>query len=119
MNFFILGGFFRVDFPSLNDGHPPALKIEVVMSKAAFSGLQTIKILLCICEELSDVLFRLANVLVQHLWAVDDLGLRSLEKLGQLPRNEGFACKSEVHELRSSFKGTAHLDPLLSAGFGA
>mmetsp|Transcript_21941 Transcript_21941/g.62281 ORF Transcript_21941/g.62281 Transcript_21941/m.62281 type:complete len:483 (+) Transcript_21941:867-2315(+) len=48
-------------------------------------------LLLCIRKEVSDVLFRLAHILVQDFRSVDDLRFSGLEELGKLPGDEGLA----------------------------
>jgi hypothetical protein len=48
-------------------------------------------LLLCIAKQLSYIFLRLANILVQNLWTVDDFRLAGIEHLANLPGNESFS----------------------------
>ncbi len=55
-------------------------------------------LLLGIGKELADVLFTLANILVQDFGTVDDLGLPGVQHLANLPGNKRFSCSGRPVE---------------------
>lgn len=46
----------------------------------------------CVCEQLPDVRFRLSDVFVEDLWAIDDLWFPGVQHLADLSRHEGFTA---------------------------
>lgn len=47
---------------------------------------------LCICKQLPDVGLRLSDVLVENLWAIDDLWLPGIKHLANLSCHQGFTA---------------------------
>lgn len=66
------------------------LSFQSNVLKSTLNITYPLLLFLSLCKQFADVGLRLSDILVQDLWAIDDLWLASVEHFADLPGHQGF-----------------------------